>query len=294
MTKSLKDENLAAFIVKDLVPAMRTWPIVVRQRDTIELDGAQVKIDEKILESITAIRELSSGPANPLVLLYIGAHLKGELSLNEVMKRLNLIENYLVRLILSNEPLSPLRSKMMDICGNVDEKLDEVSLQKALLDNGWVGDEVIKSNFEERNMYEEATPSALGVIFRGIEIQLSGQGANKFKVAKNYYTIEHIYPRKNNKWKIDLKKWKTNEDKMKPYLHTLGNLTVVTGKHNSAVGNKSLKEKQDYPKVLGNSAPLRIHAGWEDIGQWTQNEITKRSLKLLSKILERWPDISSY
>lgn len=294
MTKSLKDQNLADFIVRDLVLAMRVWPVVVRQRDTIELDGTLIRIDEKILESITTIRELSAGPVNPLVLLYLGAHLKGELSFNEVLARLNLIENYLVRLILSNEPLSPLRSKMMDICGNIDEKLDESSLQKALLDSGWVRNEIIENNFVQRNMYEEATPSALGAIFRGIEIQLSGPGANRFKVAKKYYTIEHIYPRKNSKWKKDLKKWRTNEEKMKPYLHTLGNLTVVTGKHNSAVGNKSLKEKQDYPKVLGHSAPLRIHESWEDVGQWTESEIKKRSLKLLSKIFERWPDISPY
>lgn len=273
MTKSLKDQNLADFIVRDLVLAMRVWPVVVRQRDTIELDGTLIRIDEKILESITTIRELSAGPVNPLVLLYLGAHLKGELSFNEVLARLNLIENYLVRLILSNEPLSPLRSKMMDICGNIDEKLDESSLQKALLDSGWVRNEIIENNFVQRNMYEEATPSALGAIFRGIEIQLSGPGANRFKVAKKYYTIEHIYPRKNSKWKKDLKKWRTNEEKMKPYLHTLGNLTVVTGKHNSAVGNKSLKEKQDYPKVLGHSAPLRIHESWEDVGQWTESEI---------------------
>lgn len=291
MTRGLRDQSLEDFIIKDLVPAMRTWPIVVRQRDNIEVNGTQIKIDEKILESISTIRELSSGPVNPLVLLYLGAYLKGELSLNEVVARLSLIENYLVRLILSNEPLSPLRSKMMDICGNIDEKLDEASLQKALLENGWVKNKSIETNFAERNMYEEATPSALGAIFRGVEIKMSGSGANKFRVAKKYYTIEHIYPKKNDKWKKDLKKWKTDEKKMKPYLHTLGNLTVVTGKHNSAVGNKSLKEKQDYPKVIGRSAPLRIHASWENIGQWTQNEIKKRSLKLLSEIFERWPDI---
>ena len=182
----------------------------------------------------------------------------------------------------------------MDICGYIDEKLDETSLQKALLENGWVRNEKIEINFEERNLYEEAGASALGAIFRGIEIQLSGHGANKFKVAKKEYTIEHIYPRKNSKWKTDLKRWRTNEEKMKPYLHTLGNLTVVTQKHNSAVGNKSLVEKQNYPKELGKSAPLRIHKDWEKIGQWTQNEIKKRSSKLLGEIFKRWPDISPY
>jgi len=293
MTKNLKDQELANFIVEDLVPAMRIWPVVVRLRDTVEIDGTQVKIREEILELISTIRELSAGPANPLVLLYLGAHLKGALSFNETIARLSLIENYLIRLIVSDEPLSPLRSKMMDICGTIDEKLDEASLQKALLDNGWASDERIRTNFELCNMYEKG-PSALGAIFRGIEIELSGSGANKFKVAKNFYTIEHIYPQKHSKWKNDLKRWKTNEEKMKPYIHTFGNLTVVTAKHNAAVGNKTLKDKQKYPKVLGNSAPLRIHSLWEDAGRWTEEDIQKRSVKLLNKILSRWSEITPY
>jgi hypothetical protein len=291
MTRNLKDDALSDFIINDLVPAMQTWPIVVRQRDTIDIDGTQTKVDAKILEVISTIRELSAGPVNPLVLLYLSAYLRGELSINEVMHRFNLIENYLVRLILSNEPLSPLRSKMMDICGAIDESLDEMSLQNALLAHGWVQDENIKNGFELRNLYEQAEPAALGAIFRGIETNLSGYGANKFKVAKNLYTIEHIFPRKADKWKKDLRLWKTDKEKMQPYLHTLGNLTVVTAKHNSAVGNKTLKEKQKFPKVLGNSAPLRIHEDWEIAGRWTEVEIAKRSTKFLNKILIHWPNL---
>lgn len=291
MTKALRDQDLAKFIIEDLVPAMRIWPVTVRLRDTIEIDGTQIKLHDDILELISTIRELSAGPVNPLVLLYVGAHVKGELSFNEIIARLRLVENYLVRLILSKEPLSPLRSKMMDICGYIDEKLDETSLLKALLDNGWKNNQEIQTNFELCKIYEEATPAALGAIFRGIEIKLSGYGANKFKVGKKQYTIEHIYPRKNKKWKEDLRKWRTDEDKMAPYLHTLGNLTVVTAKHNSAVGNGTLKEKQTYPTVDGHSAPLKIHAGWEGKSRWTQKEIEERSLKLLGDIFNRWPDI---
>jgi hypothetical protein len=292
LTKNLLNNDLAEFLVEDLIPAMRAWPVVVRQRDTIDLVGTQLKINKQILESISTIRELSAGPANPLILLYLNAHIQGKLSLKETISRLSLIENYLVRLILLNEPLSPLRSRIMDICGEIDEKLDMSSLKRALLESRWINNDEIEKNFEERNLYEGAGPTALGAIFRGIEVQLSGHGANKFKVAKRHYTIEHIYPKKNDKWRVDLRRWNTTDSKMKPYLHTLGNLTVVTQKHNSSVGNKSLLAKQEFPKVPGSSAPLRIHKDWENATQWTQNEIKKRSRKLLDKIFEYWPDIS--
>ena len=292
MTKSLKDQNLAQFIINDLVPAMRTWPVVVRQRNTIEINGTQLEVDQRILESITTIRELSAGPVNPLVLLYLSALIRGDLSLNEALSRFKIVESYLVRLILFNEPLSPLRSKMMDICGYIDEKLDEDSLQSALSSNGWVNNDDLSLNFESRNFYEEAGPTALGAIFRGIEINLSGSGANKFRVAKNQYTIEHIYPRRMEKWKKDLRNWGTSKESMSPFLHTLGNLTVVTQYHNSKVGNKPLAVKQKFPKELGSSAPLRLHKDWIKTKRWTQVEIKKRSLTLLESVKKQWPDLN--
>jgi len=292
MTKNLKDQDLAEFITNDLVPAMRTWPVVVRQRNTIEIDGTQLEVDQRILESITTIRELSAGPVNPLVLLYLSALIRGDLSLNEAIVRFKLIEGYLVRLILFNEPLSPLRSKMMDICGYIDEKLDQATLQSALISHGWVHNNDLSLNFESRNFYEEAGSSALGAIFRGIEIKLSGSGANKFKVAKNHYTIEHIYPRRMEKWKKDLRVWRTSKEIMSPFLHTLGNLTVVTQSHNSKVGNKPLSVKQKFPNVEGSSAPLRLHKDWIKAKRWTQVEIKKRSLTLLDSVKEQWPDLN--
>jgi hypothetical protein len=140
-------------------------------------------------------------------------------------------------------------------------------------------------------MYEEAGPTALGAIFRGIEMQMSGAGANKFRVAKDQYTIEHIYPRKSAKWETDLLKWKSDVKKMDNFLDTLGNLTVVTQEHNSKVGNKTLAEKQKFPTIVGASAPLRLHDDWIKAKKWTEKEIQARSQDLLRFALKRWPDL---
>ena len=291
MTKNLKEQELADFLRDDVTIAMATWPVVVRQRDSVNMHGIDTQLDNNVLESITSIRELSAGPANPLVLHYLSARVKGLLSDNELVARLSLIENYLVRLILSNEPLSPLRSKMMEICAYVEGRLDEVTLREALKKNGWVDNKLLEKDFEKRSMYEEAGPSALGAIFRGIEIQMSGSGANKFRVAKNEYTIEHIYPRKSGKWENDLNNWKTDTKKMANYLDTFGNLTVVTQEHNSKVGNKPLADKQKFPTIVGSSAPLRLHDDWMNAKQWTEKEIQARSLSLLHFAFKRWPDL---
>jgi len=292
MTRNLKDSDLAEFLRTDLLVAMATWPVVVRHRDTVRIDGTEIPISKAVREYLSSIRELSSGPANPLVLLYLSNHVSGSLSEVELIARLALIENLLVRLILTNEPLSPLRSKVMEICSHLQGRVDETSLREALTKNGWVANQILERDFTKRTMYEEAGPSALGAIFRGIEIQMSGSGANKFRVAKDEYTIEHIYPQKSGKWENDLKNWKTDVKRMANFLNTLGNLTVVTQEHNSKVGNKPLADKQAFPKVLGSSAPLRIHDDWIDARQWTEKEIEERSKSLLHFALRRWPDIS--
>jgi hypothetical protein len=291
MTRNLKDADLAEFLRTDLLVSMATWPVVVRHRDSVISHGIEISISKQVREYLSSIRELSSGPANPLVLLYLASHVSGKLSEKDLIERLALIENYLVRLILSNEPLSPLRSKMMEICSYLQERIDEMSLREALSKNGWVGNHALERDFAKRTMYEEAGPSALGAIFRGIEIQMSGSGANKFHVARDEYTIEHIYPRKSGRWENDLSNWKTDTKRMANYLDTLGNLTVVTQEHNSKVGNKPLADKQKFPKVLGSSAPLRIHSDWIEAPKWTEKEIEERSKTLLHFAIKRWPDL---
>jgi hypothetical protein len=290
MTKNLKGLELADFLKDDVVVAMSTWPVIVRLRDSVVMHGIDTTLDSSVLESISTIRELSAGPANPLVLLYLTERVKGRISDKELLSRLALVENYLVRLILSNEPLSPLRSKMMEICSYLETRSDEVTLKEALKKHGWIDDKVIERDFEKRTMYEEAGPAALGAIFRGIEMQMSGSGANKFKVAKDQYTIEHIYPRKSGKWENDLSNWHTEVKKMDNFLDTFGNLTVVTQEHNSKVGNKPLADKQKFPTIIGSSAPLRLHDDWVTAKQWTEKEIQARSKNLLHFALKRWPD----
>lgn len=291
MTKNLKGQGLADFLRDDVILAMRAWPVVVRRKDSVEFHGVNTALSPLVLESISTIRELSTGPANPLVLHYLTARISGKLTDRELLSRLYLVENYLVRLILSNEPLSPLRSKMMEICSFIENRIDEVTLKEALEKNGWVHDAMISKAFEKQALYEEAGSSALGAIFRGIEIQMSGSGANKFRVAKNQYTIEHIYPRKSGRWENDLTKWKTSTKKMADYLDTLGNLTVVTQEHNSRVGNKPLADKQEFPTIIGSSAPLRIHEDWIKAKQWTEKEIQSRSKSLLFWVFKHWPDL---
>lgn len=290
MTRHLKDEKLAEFIKSDLTVAMAIWPVVLSKKNSVNIQGVEVGFASSTLELISSIRELSAGPFNPLILHYLVAYYNGVIESKELDSNISLIENYLVRQLLTLSPLSPLRSKVMEVAGNLEGRVDEVSLKEAL-NKTWIHDNEILDGIEKRTYYDELGPRALGAIFRGIEIQLSGSGANKFRVSKDEYTIEHIYPRKAGRWEDNLVNWKSSPKKVAPYVDTLGNLTVVTQQHNSKVGNNQLKQKQEFPTVIGASAPLRLHEDWLAAKKWTEEEIQQRTLRLIGYALKRWPDM---
>ena len=290
MTRYMKGTDFTEFIKNDVSVAMVCWPVAIGQKKEIIINGVESEIDEDVFESILTIKELTSGPANPLILNYLIAFINGKITKKDLLEFLLIIENYIVRQVLSNTPLSPLRSKIMELCASIEGKYDHQSLRNAMKKTGWISDSTILNGLDERKIYEEASPVAIGAIFRGIEEEMSGSGSNKFRVAKKLYTIEHIFPKKHQKWEKDMAKWKTNYNRVSKYIDTIGNLTVVTQKHNSTVGNKTLGEKQTFPNIFGNAAPLRIHEDWLEAKQWTEVEIKKRSQKLIKIALRHWKE----
>lgn len=287
MTRDFNETELQIFMRDTLIPAMVCWPVVIRKRNSIKFDGVDIHFSERCLELMDSIRDLTKNPANPLVLLYLTARVNGEITDKQLESCLALIESYIARLILSLTPLSPLRARIMDIASEIDCDTSEITLRAALKKAKWVSDSVIKSE-SKKGQYGDLDAAQLGAIFRGIEKSISGKHAMNFKISPTAYSVEHIYPRKDIKWHIDLKAWKTTSKKMDTYLQVLGNLTIVSKEHNSRVGNSRLKEKQKYPTLPGRAAPLGIHRSWIMAEKWTEVEIQDRTDELISAALRYW------
>ena len=289
MTKDLSGVALSDYMKNELIPAMAAWPVVIRKRDSIKYEGAEIFLSQKTIELLDSIRDLSKNPANPLVLLYLCARVKGRITNTALESRLFLIESFLARQVLALVPLSPLRARIMDIAAELDSDISEAKLKSVLRNQKLESDASIKSKAKKGN-YGTLEPVQLGAIFRGIEKSLSGRHAMNFKIGPSDYTIEHIYPKKDEKWLVDFRLWKTDARKMRASLQLLGNLTVVSKEHNSKVGNKRLNQKQSYPAGVGRAAPLKIHDDWLHATKWTELEIQKRSERLMSAALKHWPN----
>lgn len=286
-----KAQELKKLISDDLTVAMHTWPVIMRHTNELKIRGVRHPITKRSLELLTSLKDLSDGPANPLTLYYLQAKVSGKLSSDqELEKILFLIENFLVRKILAREAFSPLRSRIMQICSALDSHYSYDRLEEELVNSGWNSDSQIRKNFVDSELSYKS--SQIGAVLRGIERKLSGESALFMELGKNSFTLEHIYPQDEKLWINDLDRWNTTSRRMSKFVNSFGNLTVVHHTHNSAVGNKSLKAKQDYPTVEGHSANLRIHDTWLRAKKWTELEIKERSETLLDSALNYWKDVS--
>lgn len=289
MTKDLSGEELSDYMKNQLIPAMASWPVVIRKRDSIKYEGTEIFLTPRTVELLDSIRDLSKNPANPLVLLYLCARVKGKLTNSQLESRLFSIESFLARQVLALIPLSPLRARIMDIASDLDSDTSEAKLKAVLKSQKLESDANIRTKSKKGN-YGNLEPVQLGAIFRGIERTLSGKHAMNFKIGANDYTIEHIYPKKDEKWHVDFRTWRTDVVKMRASLQLLGNITVVSKEHNSKVGNKRFSQKQSFPSGVGRAAPLKIHDDWLSAEKWTEKEIQKRTERLISSALKHWPN----
>ena len=280
---------------EELIPNMLAWPVVVRANDEVVLDGETKTFSSRALELMTNIRDLTQGPANPLVLLYVVGYLQGKITDSKQLEaRLFVIENYLARQILGGRPLSPMRSQLMTAMSKITGDLSQEKLEQALVEADWVSNQEITGLAVSRD-YSEIKSGAVCAIMRGIERKLSGSGAQFFRFGsgEGEFSKEHIYPRKPERWRADLKSWGTSIESMNALRETLGNLTFVTHDHNVKAGNGTFDKKLKTSRTQGNSPDLGINQAWVKKRKWTESEVKERSKVLVAIAVAYWPDLKN-
>ncbi|MFQ6170947.1 DUF262 domain-containing protein [Oryzobacter sp. R7] len=290
MTRGLKGKALISLLKDDLLPAMATWPIVVRQADRYRHAGVTVAFPETTLRLLTSIQDLSTNPANPIALHFASEFALGNVSEDELESALFFAEAYLARQLLAGRALSPLRSRVMEVMGKLNRSVDPNDLLTELMNSAWPTDDEIRSVAASKPLYLDLSSRAVVALLRGIESELSGSGAMFFRAGsgRGDYTIEHIFPQKHGTWAHDLAAWNADEAQMGHLLHSLGNLAVVTPSHNSTVGNGTFADKKRHPTKTGKAAPLALNASWLRKRKWTQTEIAARADLLVETAIAHW------
>lgn len=157
----------------------------------------------------------------------------------------------------------------------------------------WPDNDELRESLVNAPLYKYLTRGRLRMVLEGIETNLRTKYAETKEVEKNL-SIEHIMPQSwhpNHKnWPLpdELKEDEEAIDTRGRTIHTIGNLTLVTGRLNSLLSNAPWIDKR---KVLADHSILYLnkHLVIKGPEVWDENAIIKRSNNLYQSVATIWP-----
>lgn len=220
----------------------------------------------------------------------------------QVTKALDVVESWMVRRMLVRattkaynqiftELVGLLRKAARSEAGNV---MEAYFREQASETRYWPDDSELVAELSELPLYRRLSRGRLRMVLEAIEDHQRGwrdgnQGLGGERVPRGKFAIEHLMPRK---WQAH---WPLGEEgseaERERAIHTLGNLTLLTGALNGKISNGP------WTGLNGKRQALRAHdvlllnreidrqAG----DQWSDNAIRARTERLAQIIAEIWP-----
>lgn len=247
-----------------------------------------------ICHALQRLACLEHSTAYPFLLSAYDALAQSEISVEQFLEILQILENYLVRRFISGEQ-SNYQNKMFpvlwrDVCGRMSsfESLG-TALKNCLSEKQYPDDQKVLEAIKTRKIYQSGHRERIGLILETVNRYLSS-GTDGFTVLENKPSIEHILPQNpKEEWKKDL--GEEFDETYKKYLHTLGNLTLVTGKWNTERSNLPFRVKQ--PHLASHALRLNSVYFSRQIHQWNENAISDRADFLGQSFLKIWPSLGT-
>ena len=248
-------------------------------------------------------------------MFYFHAFRSNEIDDENLLENLRLIESFVARLVLCQENLSPLRSRVMSIMAEI-KNADPNELRKVLRkDEAAPSNDMITTSIDDRDFYGKAasvTGAQLGAIFRGIERQMAGTLAPPLPYGADdgSYSVEHVFPQSciekiNKDWKEEIKLlvhpdvFDSIVEETQKAANRIGNLTMITNTCQKSVGTKNFAAKSEIlqggcpkcPMAALNVSQSITQFSKQQGGQglWTATEIGERSRLLGQLAIDRWP-----
>jgi len=286
MTTLLKQVHVAAGVYRDFVTSASTYTGPV---DRLGLFGYRTSV-------------LESEVIKPLVLCLLDPE---EPTIHEAQfaKALDVIESWMVRRMLvraSTKSYSQVVAEVVTLVrkanrGNAGDVIERYFAGQSSGSRYWPDDDEIKEELGTLLAYRRLGRGRLRMVLEAIEDYQRGwrqgkKGLGDERVARAKLAIEHVMPRKwHSHWPLQHRT--DGEAERERLIHTLGNLTLLTGKLNSKVsngpwlGSGGKREGLEAHDVLLLNRELLKKAG----SQWTDETIRIRTEELADVIIAIWP-----
>jgi uncharacterized protein with ParB-like and HNH nuclease domain len=246
--------------------------------------------DRKIGNALARLNVLEIATGYPFLLRLLDELSSGHLAPDAALEALGILENYMVRRFAAGEPASYLNRMFVSLWDAIVPSRIVETMRTALATRNYPSNNRLLQTLKTRRLYEKNQQTRLrtGLILETMNRRLS-EGSGGYTVLDGAPTIEHILPQSlSSAWKEHL--GLMSEQIHKDNVHTLGNLTLITGEWNSELSNATFDIKR--PKLAAHA--LRLNSSYFAAAgsNWTRDEIQERTETLSDLLLSIWPSFA--
>jgi len=218
-------------------------------------------------------------------------------------RALDTIESFLVRRILVRATtkgynllfarvVTELRRGQRD---QADAILEQFFAQLTTDSGYWPDDTELHRELENNRVYKRIRGSRLRVVLEAVEDRRRGFGAagsaskSEQRCPRGSLSIEHVIPVSwEENWPLAPQE---SSETRQHLVHTLGNLTLLTSKLNSAASNRPWLGEKGKRESLRENSLLRMNEDIIQIGSnaWTSTDVANRTREITQQISEIWP-----
>jgi hypothetical protein len=217
-------------------------------------------------------------------------------------KVLEVVESWMVRRMLVRattknynqvmaELIALIRKSDRESAGDVIEKYLAAQTSGSRY---WPDDAELREELQSLLAYRRLGRGRLRMVLEAVEDHLRGWRTDKTglggeRVARGQYAIEHVMPRKwLANWALTDGGSEAERDRL---IHTLGNLTLLTGKLNSKVSNGPWLGKEGKREGLEAHDVLLLNRELlkKAVDRWTDDLVRSRTRELVEIVIQIWP-----
>jgi hypothetical protein len=245
---------------------------------------------------------LESEVIKPLVLHLLDPE-EQPVAANQLLKALDATESWMVRRMLVRATTKSYTQVVAEVItqlkqgdrGSAGDIVQAYFAGQTSASRYWPDDDEVREELKTLLAYRRLGRGRLRMVLEAIEDHIRGWRGEKVplgeeRVARGKLNIEHVMPRK---WELHwpLPSGGIRPDERDRLIHTVGNLTLLTGRLNSKVSNGPWLGADGKRHGLEAHDVLMLNRellkGSENA--WTDADIRKRSELLASLVIEIWP-----
>jgi len=221
---------------------------------------------------------------------------RGSLPHAEYLAILASLESYVIRRALCGLEGKGYNKTFVDlvrVChrdGLSRETVDTALRSFGGVSNRWPNDVVLKQEIIGQPLYQTLKAQKVRVVLEALDLFKTDKFQEKVHLS-GPTTVEHVMPQSwESRWLTPIiAPGETSAqavEQRKVRIHTLGNLTLLTGSLNSGLSNDSYAEKRE--RIIQNSA-LRLNVYFQKVTEWDDQAILERGVALFEDARLLWP-----